>query len=73
MFFINAVFNNYHFIFLLSKHKLWKEYVYDFIYIGEGMRSEDIKNIMLNLPHIIRVANAMLMIYLKCEYYKFAR
>lgn len=47
--------------------------MYDFIYIGEGMRSEDIKSIMLNLSHIIRVANAMLMIYLKCEYYKFAR
>ena len=47
--------------------------MYDFIYAGEGMRGENIKSIMLDLPHITRDANAMLMIYLNREYYKFAR
>lgn len=47
--------------------------MYDFIYIGEGIRGDNIKIIMLDLSHIIRAANAMLMMYLKCEYYKFAR
>ena len=47
--------------------------VYDFIYAGESMRGENIKSIMLDLLHITRDANAMLMIYLKREYYKFAR
>jgi hypothetical protein len=38
-----------------------------------SMRGEDIKSIMLDLSHVICAANAILMIYLKCEYYKFAR
>ncbi len=43
------------------------------LYAGEGMRGENIKSIMLDLSHIIRAANAVLMICLECEYYKCAR
>lgn len=46
---------------------------YDFMYISEDMRGENIKSIMLDLPHMIRTANAILIICLECEYYKFAR